>query len=499
MQVEHHLPAMLVAVHDESKAVFGNAFTLRDVACHHEHVAEQAFVIVGDVVDGGNGLVRYDEHVHRRLRTDVAKCDHALVLVHDGRRNFPGDDLLENRGHDSPAVDAAFPASGSGEEYAAIPTGVDGLASIRQAGHAAPGVLRGTLSAGSYGFRHGTSLIIRALKLSLETLHRHLSGAPVPAYLVSGDEVLLVGEAADAIRAAVKHAGYLEREVFFIERVADWDAVRASTNNLSLFGSRKLIELRLPSGKPGTGGANAIVQLLARAGTDNVFLMLTGKLEREQSGSTWVKAFENTGAWLPVWPIELDRMPQWLNARAASQGLKLDEAAVQFIVERTEGNLLAAQQELEKLKLTVAHGTADLAAVQASIGDSARFDVFQLGEAALAGEVTRALRILAGLRSEGVEPTLALWSLAREVRNTWGTTQSEGLNARSWQRQSAALDNAKRRAARLPYARLAARISRADRMIKGQHRNGDPWDEMSLLIVEFAGRRTLPLTGTRAA
>ncbi|HET9475134.1 MAG TPA: DNA polymerase III subunit delta, partial [Steroidobacteraceae bacterium] len=314
-----------------------------------------------------------------------------------------------------------------------------------------------------------------------------------------GDEALLVGEAADAIRAAVKRAGYLEREVFFIERVADWDAVRASTNNLSLFGSRKLIELRLPSGKPGVGGANAIVELLAAAGPDNVYLMITGKLEREQSGSAWVKAFENTGAWLPIWPIELERLPQWLSARAASHGLKLDDAALQFIVERTEGNLLAAQQELEKLKLTVTQGTADLAAVQASIGDSARFDVFQLGDAALAGELTRALRILAGLRSEGVEPTLVLWSLAREIRNAWGTTQNEGLNARSWQRPSAALDAAKRRAARLPYARLAARISRADRMIKGQHRHGDPWDEMSLLIVEFAGRRTLPLTGNRAA
>ena len=180
-----------------------------------------------------------------------------------------------------------------------------------------PWASRGTMSAGSYGFRHGTSLIIRPLKLSLDTLHRHLSGAPVAAYLVSGDEALLVGEAADAIRAAAKRAGYLEREVFFIERVADWDAVRASTNNLSLFGSRKLIELRLPSGKPGVGGANAIVELLAGAGPDNVYLMLTGKLEREQSGSAWVKAFENTGAWLPVWPIELERLPQWLSARAA--------------------------------------------------------------------------------------------------------------------------------------------------------------------------------------
>jgi DNA polymerase-3 subunit delta len=332
------------------------------------------------------------------------------------------------------------------------------------------------------------------LKLSLETLRAHLAGEPARAYLVSGDEALLVGEAADAIRARVKRAGFDEREVHFIERVADWDNVRASSNNFSLFGSRKLIELRLPSGKPGVGGANAIVDLLSNVSPDNVYLMITGKLEREQNNSAWVKAFENAGAWLATWPVELARLPQWLRARAVALELELDDDAVKFIVERTEGNLLAAQQELEKLRLITPRESksVNLAAVQASIGDSARFDVFQLGEAALGADVPRALRILAGLRSEGVEPTLALWSIAREIRNVWGTTQQGA--ARGWQKPSAALENAKRRAARLPYARLAARTSRADRMIKGQHR-GDAWDEMALLIVEFAGRRSLPLIG----
>jgi DNA polymerase-3 subunit delta len=341
------------------------------------------------------------------------------------------------------------------------------------------------------------------LKLTFDTLRTHLDGEPARAYLVSGDEGLLVGEAADAIRARVRRAGFEEREVHFIERVADWDGVRASSNNLSLFGARKLIELRLPSGKPGVGGSNAIVDLLKDVSPDNVYLMITGKLERESQSAAWVKAFEAAGAWLPVWPIELAKLPQWLRARAATLGLALDEDAVRFIVERTEGNLLAAHQELEKLRLLVPRGAKepaqiDLATAQAGIGDSARFDVFQLGEAALAADVPRALRILAGLRSEGVEPTLALWSLSREVHSAWGTTQHDGSGARTWQRPSAGLENAKRRAAKLPWARLSVRTSRADRMIKGQQR-GDAWDEMALLIIEFAGRRALPLTGTRAA
>ena len=334
------------------------------------------------------------------------------------------------------------------------------------------------------------------MKLTFDTLRSHLTGEPARAYLVTGDEGLLVGEAADAIRAHVKRAGFEEREVHFIERVADWDDVRASSNNLSLFGARKLIELRLPSGKPGTGGSNAIVDLLTNASPDNVYLMITGKLEREQQSSAWVKAFESAGATLHIWPMELAKLPQWLRARAAALKLELDDDAVRFIVERTEGNLLAAHQELEKLRLLASGKRVDLAAVQASIGDSARFDVFQLGEAALGADVPRALRILAGLRSEGVEVTLVLWSINKEIHTVWGTTQSDG--ARGWQRPSAALENAKRRASKLPYARLAVRAARADRMIKGQQR-GDAWDEIALMIIEFAGRRALPLTGTRAA
>jgi DNA polymerase-3 subunit delta len=193
----------------------------------------------------------------------------------------------------------------------------------------------------------------------------------------------------------------------------------------------------------------------------------------------------------------VSRLPQWLRGRAAAAGLDIDEAAVQFIVERTEGNLLAAQQELDKLKLA-GSGAVSLAAVEASLSDSARFNTFQLGDAALAGDVRRALRILSGLRSEGEEAVLVLGSLAYQIRSAWGTTQNDGVNSRSWQRPSPALENARRRAPKLPYARLAARLSRADRMIKGRHA-GDAWDEMALIIVEFAGRRTLPLIRNRAA
>jgi DNA polymerase-3 subunit delta len=196
--------------------------------------------------------------------------------------------------------------------------------------------------------------------------------------------------------------------------------------------------------------------------------------------------------------VELSRLPQWLQSRATALGIELDPEAQQFIIDRTEGNMLAAQQELEKLKMLAPQGPVNLATVQASTGESARYDIYQLGDAALAGDVPRALRILAGLRAEGMEHPLVLWSLAQQVHAAWGTTQHQGYNARSWQRPSPALETARRRAPRLPYARLAARLSRADRMLKGQL-SGDGWSEMALLIVELAGRRALPLISTRVA
>ena len=307
------------------------------------------------------------------------------------------------------------------------------------------------------------------MKLTLESLASHLAGEPARAYLITGDEALLAGEAADAIRARVKRAGFDEREVHFIERVADWDAVRASSNNLSLFGSRKLIELRLPSGKPGTGGSKAIVELLENASADNVYIMLTGKLDRDQNTAAWVKAFESTGAWLATRPIEVARLPQWLRARASALGLELDDAAVQFIVERTEGNLLAAKQELDKLALQFGSGARiDTAAMAASSSNSARYDLFQFADVVASGDAARAFRVLDGLRSEGTELPLILWALVRA--------------------KSMLQDQSRP----LPFARITARAVRADKMAKGRLA-GEAWDEVALLTADLCGRRVLPL------
>jgi len=331
------------------------------------------------------------------------------------------------------------------------------------------------------------------LKLTLDSLASHLEQRLLPAYLVSGDEPLLTGEAADAIRARARAGGFTEREVHFLERASDWDDVRASAGNLSLFGSRRLLELRLPTGRAGVGGNNVLLALLERDDPDTLLLVLTPRLDRDAQGAQWVRALEARGGWVPVWPVEAGKLVGWLRGRSRRLQLEVDEQALALLAERTEGNLLAAHQELEKLRLLAPAGSITSDTVLAGVADSARFDVFRLSEAVLEGEAGRALRVLAALRSEGTEQTLVLWALIKALRDLWSAASSPGSRGGrpAWQRQSAALEKGARRAARLPFRALALRAARADRMIKGRLQ-GDAWDEMALLAADICGRPAVP-------
>jgi DNA polymerase III subunit delta len=330
------------------------------------------------------------------------------------------------------------------------------------------------------------------LKLTPDSLLTHLEQTLAPAYLVSGDDPLLAAEAADAIRARARVAGFGERDVHFMERGADWNDVRAATGNLSLFASRRLVEIRLPSGKPGASGNSTLTELLSRKDPDTLFLILTPRLDRDAQGAEWVRAVETQGAWVQVWPVEPERLVGWLRARSRRMKLEVTDDGLELLAERTEGNLLAASQELEKLRLLAPGARANAETVLESVADSARFDVFQLGEAALAGDAPRALRILAGLRAEGVEATLVLWSLTKAMRDIWGALASPGgFKPRAWQRQAAALDKAIRRAPRLSFGALALRAARADRMVKGRL-TGNAWDEMALLAADICAVPAVP-------
>ncbi|HEY2681971.1 MAG TPA: DNA polymerase III subunit delta [Steroidobacteraceae bacterium] len=327
------------------------------------------------------------------------------------------------------------------------------------------------------------------MRLRPEQLAQALSRSLAPLYLVSGDEPLLVGEAADAIRAAARAQGFSERQVFFVERGFSWDELLNSAQSLSLFSEKRLIELRMPSGKPDKG-AQMIEDLAGRPQPDLLILIVTDRLDKKATETAWVRAIEKAGVFVPVWPVETAALPQWLKARAQGMKVELASDAAQIIVERVEGNLLAAKQELEKLALLAAGRRIDAKLVEGSVGDSARYDVFQLSQAAAQGEAQRALKILVGLRSEGVEPTLILWALLREIRGLWQARERERLasSARGsgWNLAATPTSQSLSRLRKLPLARLLVQASQVDRTLKGVA-PGDAWSALTALTGALAG------------
>jgi DNA polymerase III subunit delta len=326
------------------------------------------------------------------------------------------------------------------------------------------------------------------VRLSPDQLSGALERGLKRVYLVSGDEPLTVGECADAIRAAARAAGYADRTVFFIERGFSWDELRHSTQALSLFADRRLFELRMPSGKPDKG-AQVLLDIATEPPPDVLTLIVTDKLDRKASEAPWVRAVEKHGAWIPVWPVSAEALPAWLERRAAIRGLTLEASAARVIIERVEGNLLAAKQELEILALLAQGGIIDEALVMRTVGDSARYDVFQLAEAAAAGDAARALRVLTGLRGEGAEPTLILWALVRELRGLWQARERDRLGSNGgggWNQAAKPSPRALRRAGKMPLAALLQEAARVDRTIKGIL-PGDSWSSIVSLTMGMAG------------
>jgi DNA polymerase-3 subunit delta len=327
------------------------------------------------------------------------------------------------------------------------------------------------------------------LRLSAEQLPAALTRGLAASYLVSGDEPLLVGEAGDAIRAAARAAGYADRRVFFIDRGFSWDELYHASRALSLFAERRLFELRMPNGKPDKGAAQ-LTELVSDPPPDVICLVVTGKLDKKASDAPWVRAVEKQGVWVPVWPVDAKALPAWLRARAKILQVNLDPEAAQLIAGRVEGNLLAAKQELEKLSLLADGGTISADLVLRIVGDSARYDVFQLAQAAAAGDAARAFHVLLGLKSEGVEPTLILWALLRELRGLWQAFERDRLHSShrgsGWNLAAAPSPRALSRLQKMPLSKLLLQAGLADRIIKGLSA-GDAWDAITGLTGAMAG------------
>ena len=333
------------------------------------------------------------------------------------------------------------------------------------------------------------------MRTSTDALPSGLARGLRSAYLVTGSEPLLIGEACDAIRAAAREQQYADREVHFLERGFDWNALLADAANLSLFATRRLIELRIGP-TPDAEAQKSLAGLAARPPEDTV-LLVSGELEYKTLKTAWVKAFEEHGVLVVTQPVERPALPAWIRDRLGRRGVRIEPAAAELLADRVEGNLLAAQQEVERVALLMPGATLDAGQVAELVADSARYDVFELSAAAFSGQPERALRVLAGLRAEGREPPLVLWALLNDLRGLSRVAQrlerERSLDAifrseQIWSNRQKPLQAALPRLSRSDIHALLLEAAAVDRMAKGSLR-GDAWVALELLVARIAGVR----------
>jgi DNA polymerase III subunit delta len=337
------------------------------------------------------------------------------------------------------------------------------------------------------------------MRLRPEQLSAQLSRGLAPLYVVFGDEPLLAIEAGDAIRAAARAAGCEEREVLVVEPGFKWDAFSGASRNLGLFGTRKLVDLRIPGGKPGVDGARVLEDCAAHPSADTTILITLPRLDRTATGSAWFTALEQAGVVIEVYPLERADLPRWIASRLQRQQQSASGETLQFLADTTEGNLLAARQELEKIALLLPQGELEQAAVEDAVADVSRFDVFQLSEAWLSGDAARACRILASLESEGEGVPLLLWQLGEDLHalaavlasTASGTPVAVAVkNARVWGKRQSAMERAARRVSPGAIPALVMRLARLDALAKGIGR-GSVWDHLRDVTLALAGRPAL--------
>ncbi len=329
------------------------------------------------------------------------------------------------------------------------------------------------------------------MRLKFEQLNAALKKQLAPVYLVSGDEPLQAGEAADAIRAAVRQAGFLQREVLTVENDRfNWAVLPETAASLSIFADKKLIDLRLPSAKPGREGGKALQDYCQAASSETILLITAGKIAAATQKSRWFQALDKAGVVIQVWPLQGAQLLGWLKQRSVKRGLNIQEDALRWLASRVEGNMLAAAQELEKLYVLHGGDRVSLQQLQQEVADYARFDVFKLAEALLAGQLNKSVRILSGLKAEGVAEPVVLWALSREIRALLQLQQAgRGKTAifrqyQIWESRQGLYHQALQRLNKQQLETLLQHCGLIDRQIKGQA-FGDCWESLFEAAVLF--------------
>lgn len=360
------------------------------------------------------------------------------------------------------------------------------------------------------------------MKLRPDQLTAHLGKSLLPIYFVAGEEPLLIEESLDVIRAAARAQGYSEREVFDVERGFSWGRVIESCSSLSLFATRKILEIRMPKGpNPGRtkaadddedgeagedgarssmDGAKLLIEIAQRPPADTLLIVTAGKLDYRQQQAAWVLALENAGASIYAAEIAAEQWSGWVAARMRAAGLKPDAEAVEVLAERTEGNALAAKQDIDKLALLHPGGVLSAEQVREAVADSSRFDAFDLGDRMLLGDASGAARTLARLREEGLDALAVLgplawilrqWAQAQTIFERSGDTARACAEARIARARIPAFSKALSRTRMTQLYGWLRQAAVVDQLSKSTGGKEQAWEELLTLVLAAAGRRVV--------
>ncbi|MCF7965660.1 MAG: DNA polymerase III subunit delta [Methylobacter tundripaludum] len=331
------------------------------------------------------------------------------------------------------------------------------------------------------------------MRLKPEQLTALLPQGLAPVYFISGDEPLQLGEVADAIRGAARKAGYDSRDVLVADAGFSWNELMESAGSLSIFADKKIIDLRLPTGTPGTDGAKVLIDYCERVPEDTLLLITAAKLAGASLKSRWFQALDKVGCVIQVWPLEGQDLIRWLQQRMQRRGLQAEMEGIKILASRIEGNLLAAAQEIEKLYVLYGAGQLSNQQIFDVVADSSRFDVFKLMDGVLAARVGRILKILSGLRSEGIAAPVVLWAVTREARalirikQALAQGQNRALvfkNNQIWDKRQQLVSDALSRLTDGDLNSILVLSAKADRQIKGRQQ-GEPWETLLDICLMF--------------
>ncbi len=332
------------------------------------------------------------------------------------------------------------------------------------------------------------------MRLKPEQLGAALQKGLMPVYFISGDEPLQLGEMADSVRKAARNAGFENRELLSAETGFEWNQLAFSADSLSIFSDKKIIDLRLPSATPGADGSKALIAYCERLPEDTLLLITAGKVAGSALKTRWLEALDKVGVVIQVWPLEGQELIRWLQQRMQQRGLYAETDGLRILASRIEGNLLAAAQEIEKLYVLYGTGRLSCQQILDVVADSSRYDVFKLMDSVLSASVNRIIRILSGLRAEGLAAPIVLWAVTREVRVLikikWALSQGHSKeivfkNNHIRDKRKQLVSSVLNRLSDSDLNSILVLSAKADRQIKGQQQ-GDAWETLLAVCLMFA-------------